>query len=129
MEPESTALATSIATLNPALDELSKRHVHVVVTLVWPYSSSSRRISLLLADPDFRLRATNGQVKVHFLGCAAEELVNLKISIGDHLFLSLDGSKWEKQAAKVGILESSIDWELSYSDRLKLEVSYSYLCV
>ncbi|KAI5305637.1 hypothetical protein KEM56_003797 [Ascosphaera pollenicola] len=130
MEPAETTVTTptpattptSIASLSPALDELGKRRFHAVVTLVWPYSSASRRISLLLADPDFRLRAANGQVKVHFVESAAEEILRLRISIGDHLLLSLDGARWEKQVAKVGILANSIDWELSYSDRLQLEV-------
>ncbi|KAI5283465.1 hypothetical protein KEM54_002115, partial [Ascosphaera aggregata] len=123
MEPEPTTVATSIAALRPSLDQLCKRQFTAVVTLVWPYSSASKGLSLLLSDPDFRLRYTkNGQVRVHFRSPAAEEVVKLKISIGDQLLLSVVGSQWKQHVEKVGIFENCIDWELSYSDRLQLQV-------
>ena len=45
-----------------------------IVTIKWPYSSSSQKITFLLADPDPRKRASGGQVKITLFGEAAEIL-------------------------------------------------------
>jgi hypothetical protein len=52
----------------------SNSALHGVVTIKWPYSSSSQKLTFLLADPDPRKRATGGQVKISLLGLAAEAL-------------------------------------------------------
>jgi hypothetical protein len=45
-----------------------------VVTIKWPYSSSTQKLTFLLADPDPRKRASGGQVKVTLVGQAAQVL-------------------------------------------------------
>ncbi|KAI5305676.1 hypothetical protein KEM55_008905, partial [Ascosphaera atra] len=110
--PDAQGTLTPLAQLSPALSNVTNRRVHAVITLVWPYSSARRSLDLLLSEPDYRLRARNGLVKVRFHDESAAELSRLKASIGDHVVLHLEGAQWERQAAKVGILETSIDWEL-----------------
>ena len=48
--------------------------LHGVITIKWPYSSSTQKLTFLLADPDPRKRASGGQVKVTLVGQAAEIL-------------------------------------------------------
>ncbi|KAI5299291.1 hypothetical protein KEM55_002353 [Ascosphaera atra] len=120
--PDAQGTLTPLAQLSPALSNVTNRRVHAVITLVWPYSSARRSLDLLLSEPDYRLRARNGLVKVRFHDESAAELSRLKASIGDHVVLHLEGAQWERHAAKVGILETSIDWELSFRDRLHLEL-------
>lgn len=45
--------------------------LHGIITIKWPYSSSSQKLTFLLADPDPRKRASGGQVKITLLGEAA----------------------------------------------------------
>lgn len=44
------------------------------ITIKWPYSSSSQKLTFLLANPDPRKRASGGQLKITLLGPAAEFL-------------------------------------------------------
>ncbi|CEN60270.1 hypothetical protein ASPCAL02711 [Aspergillus calidoustus] len=94
--PSSEALrstATPIARVSTDFHCLAEKSIHSVVTLLWPYSSSTKSLSLLLAEPDFRLRRSNGQVKVLFHGHIAEEVAKTHIGIGDKVYLSLNGSR------------------------------------
>src|SRR5271170_1925311 len=45
-----------------------------IITIKWPFSSSSQKLTFLLADPDPRKRAQEGQVKITLLGEAAQYL-------------------------------------------------------
>jgi len=45
-----------------------------ILTVKWPFSSFSQKLTFLLADPDPRKRAQGGQVKITLLGEAAEYL-------------------------------------------------------
>jgi hypothetical protein len=48
--------------------------LHGVIAIKWPYSSSSQKLTFLLADADPRKRALGGQIKVTLMGQAAEIL-------------------------------------------------------
>lgn len=48
--------------------------LHGVVTIKWPFSSSSQKLTFLLADRDPRKRASGGQIKVTLTGQAAQTL-------------------------------------------------------
>ncbi|KAL8909016.1 MAG: hypothetical protein Q9207_000467 [Kuettlingeria erythrocarpa] len=52
-----------IAQLEPSLTGAGKI-LEGVVTLIWPYSASNKSFSILLAEPDFRLRRQQGQEPV-----------------------------------------------------------------
>lgn len=98
------------------------KSIRAVVTLVWPYSSSTQRAALLLAEPDFRLRKSKGQVRVQLAGGAAKEIAQSKISSGDEVVLSLNGARWVEAAPGISTPGRSVDIELEYKRRLVCEV-------
>ena len=113
--------STPIAHLNPDLrpDESS---VTGVVTLIWPYASSKNTSSLLLVEPDFRLRSRRGQVRIHFEGSSAKAVARSGVSSGDQLLLSLRGAQWAKDPTAATTPGRGIDWQLQYGERLVLQV-------
>ena len=123
---ETTQLDSSvhipIAQLTPLLPAPSSRSVKAIVTLIWPYSSSTRSLTVLLAEPDFRLRRIRGQVRVKFLGSSAKYVVQSKIGIGDEVTLGLDGVDWRKDEAGLHTPGKSVEWELEFTERLVMEV-------
>lgn len=108
--------------LRPAADHEAATHVNAIVALVWPYSSSSRSLSLLLADPDVRLRKTKGQVKVTFGGSNAKAVARTHVGIGDTVLLSLDGAQWANSTEDVATPGKKITWDLVYHGRLAIQV-------
>ena len=92
--------------------------MRAVVTLVWPYSSATNSLSLLLAEPDFRLRRSNGQVKVIFHGPVAEKVATTHAGIGDEFVLNLAGSRLVNNSAG----GNYVAWDLHFDDRVFLEV-------
>lgn len=119
--PANVPASTPIAHLNPDLrhDDSS---VAGVVTLIWPYAAFKSTFSLLLVDPDFRLRSSRGQVRVHFQGSSAKAVAKTGISSGDRLLLSLRGAQWVKDTTAASTPGRGIDWQLQYGERLVLQV-------
>lgn len=93
------------------------------VTVIWPFSSSYHRLAILLADPDFRHRQDHGQIKVNFVGHAANEILRVNAGSGDQLHISLIGARWS-EAVQETILTpgQSVKWELEFVNRLKLQI-------
>ncbi|KAJ6110407.1 hypothetical protein N7486_002642 [Penicillium sp. IBT 16267x] len=88
-----------IVQLSPTLEQTQEKCIEATVTLVWPYSSSTKSFSLLLAEPDFRLRRLHGQVKVIFHGRVAEQVAASNVGIGDNICLALKEQRsWESPA-------------------------------
>src|ERR1051326_2986235 len=112
-----------IASLSPSLPEFSAQSIKGVVTLLWPYSSSTRKCALLLAEEDFRLRKRKGQVRVRFEGPAATSLAGQRLQIGDVLYLALAGCDWikDEKTKETETPGRSIDYELKYRRKLRLE--------
>lgn len=111
-----------IASLDPNLTPAAGGHLEAAVTLVWPYSSSSRSAALLLAEPDFRLRRRKGQIRVRFSGPAAQRVAKSGIGIGDRIRLALDGSTWVSDESFVSTPGRSVEGELTFRHRLRLQV-------
>ncbi|KAL8711451.1 MAG: hypothetical protein Q9220_004109 [cf. Caloplaca sp. 1 TL-2023] len=109
----------AIAQLSPSVDP-KNQVLEGVVTLIWPYSASSKAFSILLAESDFRLRRQNGQVRVRFTGPSAEAASKCNVQSGDRIILSLLGVRWEKETSK-STPGSRIEWELHFTDRLILK--------
>jgi hypothetical protein len=112
----------SIPELRPDLSALSTRRFKGVVTLIWPYSSSNSSLTVLLAEPDFRLRKTRGQVRVQFSGSSARTVFEAGIGSGDEVTLSLEGAEWIKDDSGPQTPGRGIEWNLKYSERLALQV-------
>jgi hypothetical protein len=111
-----------ISQLGLASDAQVARHIRAVVALVWPYSSSTRALSLLLAEPDVRLRKSKGQVKVTFHGPSAEAVAKGRIGIGDTVQLGLEGAQWVQSSDEVATPGKKIEWDLAFSGKANLDV-------
>src|SRR5579871_3187284 len=111
-----------ITELGPSLANTREKEIKAVVTLLWPYSSSTRKAALLLADPDFRLRNKNGQVRVQFACSAAQAIAHSKIAIGDEVTLSLNGARWVDPTPGLFIPGKSVNVELLFKERLNISI-------
>ena len=111
-----------IAELHP--DHLSKdeRTVSGVVTLIWPYASSTKTLTLLLVESDFRLRARRGQVRVTFYGASAGAVSKASISSGDRVSLSLKGAEFITDESTTSTPGKGIEWKLRYGQYLEVKV-------
>ena len=110
-----------ISHLQPSVDTENTSIVGVV-TLVWPYSSSRKSSSILLVEPDFRLRQERGQVRVDFRGSSAGAVARCGIGIGDEVTLSLVGANWARDDNTLKTPGRGIDWELQFGERVILTV-------
>jgi hypothetical protein len=98
--------------------------VKAIVTLTWPYSSATGSVAFLLAEPDFRLRRTKGQVRAQFSGSSAKAVSKSGIASGDEVILSLDGVEWVQDEAPFATPGRGIEFDLKFTERLLLEVSF-----
>ena len=112
-----------IAELQPELQGLDERRVGGLVTLIWPYASSSQSTSLLLVEPDFRLRARRGQVRLYFSGASATSVSRAGVSSGDQLLVSLKGADFTKDDSTTSTPGRGIEWKLQYGEYLNVQVS------
>ncbi|KAF2125470.1 hypothetical protein P153DRAFT_434518 [Dothidotthia symphoricarpi CBS 119687] len=102
-----------IAALTPALPAPEGKQFKAVVTLIWPYSSSTRQFALLLAEPELRLRRNKGQVRARFHESSAKAIAATGVGIGDEVVLDLGGAQFV-QDATASTPGKTIDWDLSY---------------
>ena len=117
-----------ISHLQPSIDA-ECTSILGVVTLVWPYSPSSESFSLLLVEPDFRLRRERGQVRVHFRGSSAKAVAACGIRIGDVISLCLVGVIWANDEEILRTPGKGIDWELQFKERVVLTVCEILHCM
>ncbi|KAJ5775155.1 uncharacterized protein N7511_000166 [Penicillium nucicola] len=110
-----------IAQLSPDLAQPSEKFIVAVVTLIWPYSSSNKSLSLLLAEPDARLRRPNGQVKATFHGRVAQEIAESHVGIRDTVHLSLANSRFVSHEAVTQTPGRSAVWDAHFEDAVLLE--------
>ena len=116
-----TTRSIPIADLNP---NCKAEHDNIVgiVTLIWPYSSVQKQFSLLLVEPDFRLRSHRGQVRLFFDGPSAKALSRAGIDSGDRLSLSLKGADFQKDDTAVSTPGKGIEWKIRYGQYVDLKV-------
>ena len=113
-----------IAQIDPAYDQLAESSIRATITLVWPYSSFTKSFSCLLAEPDVRLRRSNGQVKATFHGLVAERIAETHVGIGDEVVLGLGGCRLEKNGTATQTPGRYVAWDIHFDDRVHLEVIY-----
>ena len=114
---------TPIAQLDPLIDTT----VHVIkgiVTLIWPYSASTSSLSILLVEPDFRLRRNKGQVRISFEGAIAKAVAKSGLTSGDNVTLDLLDAEWLRADSALRTPGRGIDWELHFGQHLILEVTF-----
>lgn len=111
-----------IAQLSPTLEQQEEKGINAAVTLVWPYSSTTKSLSLLLAEPDFRLRRSHGQVKAIFHGRVAEEVASSQVGIGDIVHLSLKGANFVSNDTVTQTPGRHVPWDVHFTNGLSLGV-------
>ncbi|KZF20335.1 hypothetical protein L228DRAFT_262996 [Xylona heveae TC161] len=121
ISPDASTLVR-IAELKPGLKIPLQSSIKAVVSLIWPYSSSSRTISVLLAEPDFRLRRDGGQIRVQFSEPCARAVAGSGIETGDEVILSLVGAEWTNVADGITLPGKSVEGELRFNNDLLLGV-------
>lgn len=114
--------ATPIAQLDPCLSDISTRAVSGIVTLVWPYNSSTNSLAFNLAEPDARLRRAKGNVRIQLHGSSAKAVAATKLGGGDMVTIGLDGVEWVKDGSSTPVPASRLEWQLQYTERLMLRV-------
>ncbi|KAJ5495271.1 hypothetical protein N7539_000387 [Penicillium diatomitis] len=114
---------TPIAQLAPTLDDLDNRCIVATVSLIWPYSSFQKCLSLLLAEPDSRLRWPNGQVKAIFHGRVAESVAEQRVGIGETVCLSLKHGRLVSKENASQTPQKGVPWDLHFDDGVMLEVN------
>ncbi|KAL8998418.1 MAG: hypothetical protein Q9169_002546 [Polycauliona sp. 2 TL-2023] len=111
----------TIAELDPSATA-SGKSVQGIVTLIWPYSVSSQTFSILLAEPDFRLRRQRGQVRVRFSGSSAKALARCDVQSADHVKLSLRNAQWDREDTPSGTPGKGIEWQLRFEESVVLQI-------
>lgn len=86
--------AIAIASLDTSTALPTNNIIVAKIALLYPYSSSTGTVSILAAEPDFRLRRQGGQVHIRFEGVAARAVGTSGIGIGDIVRLKLEGATW-----------------------------------
>jgi hypothetical protein len=114
-----------IARLSPTLEQLEEKCILATVSLVWPYSSSTKSLSLSLAEPDFRLRRSNGQVKAIFHGRVAEKVAETQVGIGDTVRLALKGADFVGTDAATQTPGRNVAWDLHFDNGVSIEVLWT----
>ncbi|OTA92620.1 hypothetical protein M434DRAFT_396286 [Hypoxylon sp. CO27-5] len=120
------AQKTAIADLSPELSDPASRAVRGVVTITWPYSSVKGTFAFILAEPDYRLRRSKGQVRINLTGASAKAAGESGLSSSDEVLVSLDGAEWvpEEVKKRQSLPGSGIDWQLKFSDKLLLQIHH-----
>ena len=110
-----------IAQVGPSI-ESADALIRGVVTLVWPYSSFTQSLTVLLVEPDFRLRRNKGQVRITFKKSSARAVAKSGLRSGDELILRLLGVEWSKDDGTIETPGRGVEWSMRFSERLALQV-------
>ncbi|KAK4891509.1 hypothetical protein LTR27_009839 [Elasticomyces elasticus] len=113
----------SYKSLAPDTAPPAEASIRGIVTLLWPYSSSTKSYALLIADPDFRLRKQRGQVRVRFHGEVAAAVARARLGIGDEVVLRLQGADWEQDVSTATTPGRNVGGELSFGRHLDLRIA------
>lgn len=101
---------------------LSTHHIEAYVVLVWPYSSLTKELSLLLAERDVNLRRATGQVKVTFHNTCAEQVAASRVGIGEDVKLGLVSAQLIEENEQVSTPGRKAAFTLHYSKSVDLQV-------
>ncbi|EME43315.1 hypothetical protein DOTSEDRAFT_72659 [Dothistroma septosporum NZE10] len=112
----------SIASLSPSEPPPADKSIRAIVSLLWPYSSSTKQCALLLAERDFRLRNHRGQIRVRFQGASAPAVAKSQVGIGDEVVLELRGSAWAGDVSNAVTPGKSVEGELLFIGELAIRL-------
>ncbi|KAI6352005.1 hypothetical protein MCOR25_009609 [Pyricularia grisea] len=119
-------IATPIAQLAPGLSDQDSRVVRGEVTVVWPYSLIRKSFAFVIAEPDVRLRDSNGQIRLQVDGAIAKLVAESGLESGDEILLSLAGAGWAANTYEARIPGSCSSWQLEYTEKITLEIKSAF---
>ncbi|KAL5889882.1 hypothetical protein ACKVWC_005105 [Pyricularia oryzae] len=119
-------IATPIAQLAPGLSDQDSRVVRGEVTVVWPYSLIRKSFAFVIAEPDVRLRDSNGQIRLQVDGAIAKLVAESGLESGDEILLSLAGAGWAANTYEARIPGSCSGWQLEYTEKITLEIKSAF---
>ena len=111
-----------ITDLSTQREDLSTLYIAAQVVLIWPYSSSTRKFSLLLSETDARPLQGRKQVKVTFRNGAARAAQESRVGIGDELRLQLEGCQWADTDDAISTPGKRIDGDIQFRRHLGFEI-------
>ncbi|KAJ9663809.1 hypothetical protein H2198_000569 [Neophaeococcomyces mojaviensis] len=97
-------------------------YIEANIALVWPYSSSTQRLSLLLAEHDTLLNKAKGQLKVTFHGACAKEVAKTRVGIGDRVKVGLDQFELAEEHDFLSTPGKKADFDLHIRKSVTLEI-------
>lgn len=97
-------------------------YIEATIALQWPYSSLTGVSAFLLAEQDFRLRRTGGQVRWELTGPSASSLSAIGIEIGDVVRLDLNGLTWVDNPQNLNIPGQCVERTLRSDWKLAIQV-------
>lgn len=95
-------------------DNVNGKYIEAAVQLVWPFSSTTSQLSLLLIEKDVSLRDTTAQIRVTFHDACAKEVARSKIGIGDVLRLDLRGASAEAEHEELSTPGKKAGYDLHF---------------
>lgn len=103
-------------------DDTSSQYIEGVVQLVWPFSSTTSQLSLLLIEKDVSLRDVTAQIRVTFHDACAKEVAKSKIGIGDTLKLNLRDASTEAEHEELSTPGKKTGYDLHFRKNVNLHV-------
>jgi len=109
-----------IACLCPDLPSFHTKVMTGLVVLVWPYSHLECKSSLLLAEPDARIRRNGGHVRVRLSGASAQHAFKCGVTIGDEITIELRSARFTENSNSnlVTTAGERVKWDLAFESRL-----------
>lgn len=106
-------------------NDADSKYIEAVVQLVWPFSSTTSQLSLLLIEKNVSLRDTTAQIRVTFHDACAKEVAQSKIGIGDILRLDLRGASAEAEHEELSTPGKKAGYDLHFHKNVNLQVRIS----
>ncbi|KAK7205712.1 hypothetical protein BZA70DRAFT_266835 [Myxozyma melibiosi] len=108
--------------------DLQSSYVTGVVSLFWPYSSSSHEFSVLLSDSDILERINKGEMKLTFRGKSLGKNLEKQLQIGNTVKIALRAAKvYRNEDANKSDADS--DWGCVWENSVMLQVNDSEITV
>lgn len=107
---------------DPSFSNHDNVYIEAAVQLVWPYSSVTSQLSLLLIEKDVPFRETVAQLKVTIHDACAKEVARSKIGIGDIVQLRLKGSTIEHEHEGLSTPGKKTGFDLHYRRSVHIQV-------
>lgn len=102
--------------------DASNTYIEAAVQLVWPFSSVTSQLSLLLIEKDVSFRDTAAQLKITFHDACAKQVARSRVGIGDIVQLRLAGATAEHEHEELSTPGKKTGFDLHFRKSVHLQV-------